>query len=286
MNTQPTLFVSHGAPTFALEPGEIGRTLKHLGQQLLPLNAVVVISPHWMTDQVRVTASAKPPTIHDFRGFDPALYDIEYPAQGHPDLARQVVEQLKSSGWSSSLDDQRGLDHGAWVPLLHLLPDARVPVIQVSLPAALDASGAWQLGRALKSLTGQGVLIVGSGSLTHNLHEVFQGAEDSAYAVEFAHWIRDAVRAGDAQRLLSSLDIAPAAKRAHPTPEHYWPLLVAAGAGRLEPAAVLEGGMRYEVLAMDAFVFGRGVSGRVSDNSQADSSMKAATDRQPTMPSH
>ena len=256
MQKRPSLFVSHGAPTFALEPGVIGEKLKRLGRQLLPLEAVVVISPHWLTDTIRVIGSARPETIHDFRGFDPVLSDIRYPAPGKPELAGQIVERLRRAGWSADVDDHRGLDHGAWVPMSHLLPDAQVPVIQVSLSSVLDAKGAWRLGRVLAPLADAGVLVTGSGSLTHNLYEVFRGTEDTGYAEEFAQWIRDAVRAGDAERLKSALDNAPHARRAHPTPEHYWPLLIAAGAGALEPATVLEGGMSYQVLAMDAFVFG------------------------------
>ncbi|MEX0915472.1 MAG: class III extradiol ring-cleavage dioxygenase, partial [Wenzhouxiangellaceae bacterium] len=180
MEKRPSLFVSHGAPTFALEPGAIGEKLKRLGRQLLPLEAVVVISAHWLTDTIRVTASARPETIHDFRGFDPALFDIRYPAPGNPELAGQIVERLRQAGWSADVDDHHGLDHGAWVPLLHLLPDAQVPVIQVSLPSDLNGEGAWRLGRALAPLSDAGVLVVGSGSLTHNLYEVFRGAEDTA----------------------------------------------------------------------------------------------------------
>lgn len=256
MRKLPSLFVSHGAPTFALEPGAIGEKLEQLGSRLLPLEAVVVVSAHWLTDTIRVTASARPETLHDFHGFDSALLDVRYPAPGDPALAEQTVERLRRAGWPAEVDDRRGLDHGAWVPLLHLLPDAQVPLIQVSLPSRLNGEGAWRLGRALAPLSRAGVLVVGSGSLTHNLYEVFRGAEDSDYAEEFAQWIRDAARGADVERLKSALVDAPHARRAHPTPEHFWPLLVAAGAGSLETVTVLEGGMRYQVLAMDAFVFG------------------------------
>ena len=256
MSTLPSLFVSHGAPTFALEPGMIGGKLQALGRRLSPLKAVVVISPHWMTETVRVSASDHPETIHDFSGFDPALYDIHYPAPGDPGLAERIVELLGDAGLPARTDPRRGLDHGAWVPLLHLLPEARVPVVQVSLPEDLDGENAWRLGRALSPLADGGVLVIGSGSLTHNLYEVFRGAEDTAYAEEFTGWIRAAVEAGDVERLKSALDIAPHASRAHPTAEHYWPLVVAAAAGQAGPATVLAGGMTYQVLSMDAFVFG------------------------------
>lgn len=256
MQSLPSLFVSHGAPTFALEPGVIGTKLRSLGRQMPPLEAVVIVSPHWMTRTIRVTANPRPETIHDFRGFDPALYEIHYPAPGEPDLAGYIVDLLNGADWPAQTDHERGLDHGAWVPLLHMYPEARVPVVQVSLPANLDGESAWSLGRALSSLTDEGVLVTGSGSLTHNLHEVFRGVEDAAYAEAFARWVRQAARTGDHERLKSGLQMAPHARRAHPTPEHYWPLLVAAGAGRANPVTVLEGGMSHGVLCMDAFVFG------------------------------
>lgn len=260
MTRLPSLFVSHGAPTFALQPGAVGKKLARLGRALPSLEAVVVVSPHWMTESPRVTSSARPGTIHDFRGFDDALYALRYPAPGAPALARRVVSLLREAGWSADADPGRGLDHGAWVPLMHLLPAARTPVIQVSLPGGLDAHGAFALGEALEPLSGEGVLMVGSGSLTHNLYEVFRGTRETAYAHAFVDWIRDAVAAGDTRRLLDALNDAPHAQRAHPTPEHYWPLLVAAGAGRYDGTQLIDGGMTYGVLSMDAFLFGPSIA--------------------------
>lgn len=258
MKRFPSLFVSHGAPTYALEPGLAGPGLAALGRSLPRPAAVLVVSPHWSTREPRVTTSARPRTIHDFGGFDPALYDITYPAAGHPMLAARTVEVLRAAGWAAAADAERGLDHGAWVPLSHLYPRAEVPVFQVSMPARLDARMAFDLGRALAPLAEQGVFIVGSGSLTHNLYEFRTGhGRDEAYAAEFAHWIRDAVVDGDHDRLLLALEIAPHARRAHPTAEHYLPLLVAAGAAaRALPATVLEGGISHGVLSMDSFLFG------------------------------
>jgi len=262
MQRLPSLFVSHGAPTFALEPGLAGANLMALGSALGKPRAVAVVSPHWMTAGVAVTAALRPRTIHDFGGFDPALYEIEYPARGDPELAGAIVAKLRTAGWDASLDDSRGLDHGAWVPLLHLFPQADVPVVQVSLPRDLDAPSALQLGRALASLGDEGVLVIGSGSLTHNLYEFRQGATaPAAYAREFAHWIREAVLAGDAARLGSALREAPHAARAHPTAEHFLPLLVAVGAARdVLAATVIDGGIQNAVLAMDSYVFGRAMA--------------------------
>ena len=258
MRTAPALFVSHGAPTFALEPGEAGPKLRALGERLAGLSAVLVLSPHWMTAGLRVMAHAAPPTLHDFGGFDPALNQLRYPAPGDPALAADVVSRLREAGFAAELDPVRGLDHGAWVPLLHLLPRAQVPVLQVSLPQAMDTRGALRLGEALAPLRERGVLIVGSGSLTHNLYEVFRGeAVDGAYAQAFARWVRDAVRRRDVESLLDYRRLAPQSERAHPTEEHYLPLLVAYGASRADDSlAIIDGGMTYGVLSMDGFLWG------------------------------
>ncbi|WP_313517497.1 class III extradiol ring-cleavage dioxygenase [Pseudomonas sp.] len=259
MNTTlPALFVSHGAPTFAIDPGLAGPKLADLGRGLSRPKAVLMVSPHWMTrGGVAVTASARPETIHDFGGFPPALYELQYPAPGAPALAAQVVERLRQAGIVAGLDAQRGLDHGAWVPLMYLLPEARVPVIQVSLPYPCDAAGALRLGQALAPLREEGVLIVGSGSLTHNLYEFRRHhGGDEAYVRAFAGWVREALQQGDPQTLLEYRRLAPDAERAHPTEEHFLPLLVALGA-RLDGDAVsvIDGGIAHGVLSMDAYVF-------------------------------
>lgn len=252
-----SLFVSHGAPTFALEPGLAGPALTRLGQELPRPAAVLVVSPHWMTPEVRVGLAETPATIHDFQGFAPALYELEYPAPGHPALAKKALSLLEEAGWRPVADASRGLDHGAWVPMRHLYPEASVPVFQVSLPVHLDSNSAWQLGQVLAPLREEGVLIVGSGSLTHNLYEIRWGdGHEADYARAFSQWIREAVREGDHQRLVNALTLAPHAQRAHPTTEHFLPLLVAAGAGGSNArASVIEGGIEHGVLSMDSFVF-------------------------------
>lgn len=261
MKSTPSLFVSHGAPTFAVEPGIAGPRLSALGRALTPPTAVLIVSPHWQTAQPRVTAADRPQIIHDFGGFGKELYEIDYPANGHPVLAERTVALLRDAGWDAQADERRGLDHGAWVPLLYLFPQADVPVIQVSMPSGLDAEASFALGRALAPLSAQGVLIVGSGSLTHNLYEFRSAGPDAAYAAEFAAWVREAIASGDTSRLIQALDIAPHAHRAHPTAEHFLPLLVAAGAAvNSQPVTVIEGGLAHGVLAMDAFLFGDAVT--------------------------
>jgi hypothetical protein len=147
-----------------------------------------------------------PRTIHDFGGFDPALYDKSYPADGHPALAARAAELLRAEGWMASVNPDRGLDHGAWVPLMHLYPNHGVPVIQASMPSRLGPQSAFKYGRALAQLWKEGVLVVGSGSLTNNLFEFRQGRESQAdYAGAFTAWIREAVQAGDEDKLLAAL---------------------------------------------------------------------------------
>jgi 4,5-DOPA dioxygenase extradiol len=255
MNRAPALFISHGSPMFAVEPGRLGPRLAELGARLNGARAILVVSPHWHTRDVRVSVSAAPATIHDFGGFPDALYRLHYPAPGAPELARKAAALLAKAGFLVD-EDQRGLDHGAWVPLLHLRPKADIPVFQVSMPHDLDAEGALHLGAALRPLRDEGVVIVGSGSLTHNLHEFFRGAQDSFYAGLFAAWVRDKVSTRDTDALLKYRDSAPQAERAHPTEEHFLPLLVAVGAGGYdEPLELLDGGLDG-VLSMDSYAWG------------------------------
>jgi 4,5-DOPA dioxygenase extradiol len=260
MQRTPVLFLSHGAPTFALQPGRLGPQLEATGATLPRPKAVLVVSAHWVTRGVRVATTAAPATVHDFGGFDPALYRIEYPAPGHPELARRTIEVLRAAGWHAEDDESQGLDHGAWVPLRFLYPEADVPVFQVSLPVTLDPRQAYELGRALAPLRDEGVLVVGSGALTHNLYEFRMDTGDggeAAYAREFAAWIRQAVEARDDERLIDALRIAPHAQRAHPSADHFLPLLVAAGAAAGDAEVeTLEGGITYGVIAMDSYLFG------------------------------
>lgn len=254
----PVFFISHGAPTFALEPGLLGPQLSALGQQLPGVKAVLVVSPHWQTRDVKVMTTIAPEAVHDFGGFPPALYDLQYPAAGHPQYAAEAGRLLTQAGWTVGFDERRGLDHGAWVPLRHLLPSAGVPVFQVSMPHALDATSALQLGRALAPLRESGVMIVGSGSMTHNLYEYRQsGAEEEDYALEFTHWIRQAVTGHDLERLVGYRQLAPHAQRAHPTEEHFLPLLVALGArSDVDAMQVIAGGITNGVLSMESYVWG------------------------------
>jgi 4,5-DOPA dioxygenase extradiol len=257
MTIAPSLFISHGSPMFALEPGVLGPNLRALGQSLRDICAALVVSPHWQTRGVRVGTSVAPETIHDFGGFPSPLYQLQYPAPGAPDLAQEAARRLAQVGFEITLDERRGLDHGAWVPLRYLFPQAGVPVFQVSLPHDIDAAGALRLGQALAPLRERGVLVIGSGSLTHNLYEFRQHIRDPQYARQFVDWVGAAVAARDVEALVDYRRRAPHAQRAHPTEEHYLPLLVAMGASAdTDAARLVEGGMTYGVLSMDSFAFG------------------------------
>lgn len=254
----PVFFISHGAPTFAIEPGALGPRLRTLGERLRELAAVLVVSPHWQSAGVKVMSSARPETLHDFGGFPAELYALRYPAPGQPELAKETARRLSEADFAAQLDERRGFDHGAWVPLTYLFPDADVPVFQVSLPVGLDARQALKLGQALAPLREQGVLIVASGSMTHNLYEVRQSTTAPApYAAQFAAWVERAVLAKATDPLVDYRRAAPHAERAHPTEEHFLPLLVALGAQRADDRVrLIEGGITHGVLSMDSYVWG------------------------------
>lgn len=253
----PSLFVSHGSPMFALEPGLLGPILGRIGNTLSTVSAIVVVSPHWQTRGLCVTGAAVLDTIHDFSGFPASLYALQYPARGEPQIASRICGLLQAAGLDAAIDARRGIDHGAWVPLRYLKPAADVPVLQVSMPHALDAAGALRLGQALAPLREHGVLIIGSGSLTHNLYEFRQHINDPEYALAFADWVAAAVARGDVDALLDYRERAPHALRAHPSEEHFLPLLVAMGASDgSESRRLIEGGMIYRVLSMNSFGFG------------------------------
>jgi 4,5-DOPA dioxygenase extradiol len=185
-----SLFVSHGAPLFALEPGTSGLALRQWGEALLglgTLRGIVIMSPHWMASAPTVMTNPQPQTWHDFGGFPAALYQLQYPATGSPAIAQEVFDLWAHAGISAQPDAKRPLDHGAWVPLMHLFPQADVPVVQVALPVGYGPEQVLAMGLALQTLREHGVLVVGSGSMTHNLAE-FGGASTAPllYVQEFS----------------------------------------------------------------------------------------------------
>ncbi len=232
---------------------------QQLGKRLPKPTAILVISAHWGTHIPTVSRAVQPETIHDFSGFPETLYKLHYPAPGAPEMAQAAVLALQHAGIPVELDDTHGLDHGAWVPLSFLFPLADIPVAQLSLQP--DKNPAWHvaLGRALRPLREQGVLIVGSGAVTHNLRAVFkhpQGAPVPQWVTEFRDWIVAKIAAGDLPALIEYRSRAPHAVQNHPTDEHLLPLFVALGASiEIDSARHLNSVMTYGLLAMDAWLF-------------------------------
>ena len=259
MKRLPTVFLSHGAPTHATEPGAAGRAWEALGRALPRPRAILMASAHWETALPLLTGNPKPQTIHDFGGFPRELYALQYPAPGAPELATRAVALLKDAGITAGVDGCRGLDHGAWVPLLHMYPAHDVPVVQVSLQTEMGPAHHVALGRALAPLAADGVLIVGSGHATHNLRDwaTHRGRrEPLPYVQAFAQWVGERLTDGDTAALIDYRERAPEAVRAHPTEAHFLPLHVAWGAAREGARAErIVHGVEAGALAMDAWVF-------------------------------
>jgi 4,5-DOPA dioxygenase extradiol len=255
----PVLFVSHGAPTVPLEPGATGAAWRRLGEQLPRPAAILVISAHWESHVPTVNRAVQPETIHDFSGFPAELYKMQYPAPGAPQMAEAAALALQQAGIPVQLDDTHGLDHGAWVPLSLIYPKADIPVAQLSLQPERDPAWHIALGKALRPLRKQGVLIIGSGSITHNLPALFrhpQGAPAPDWVTEFCDWVADKIAAGDMAALSAYRSQAPHAVQNHPTDEHLLPLFVALGAAdNIAGAQRLNQVMTYGILAMDAWLF-------------------------------
>lgn len=252
----PSLFISHGSPMLALEPGASGPALARLAAELPKPRAIVLVSAHWESRDLRVASAPQPETWHDFRGFPAALYAVQYPASGHPQLASEVAARLNNAGLPAQLDPERPLDHGAWVPLSLMYPQADIPVVQVSLPSHQGAALQSQVGRALASLREQGILLIGSGSITHNLGELDWHAGPEAiepWAQAFRDWIVAKLTSDDQAALHDYRHLAPAAIRNHPSDEHLLPLFFARGAGG--QFKVEHSGFTYGALGMDIYSF-------------------------------
>jgi 4,5-DOPA dioxygenase extradiol len=255
---QPTLFISHGAPTFVIDPELPGDRLAEWARTLPRPKAILVVSAHWGTEAPAVSIAAQPETIHDFHGFPPELYEMTYPAPGAPALAARVAELLEGAGIPTARTTY-GLDHGAWVPLKLMFPEAKIPVTQLALQPRKDPAHHFRLGEALLPLREEGVLIIGSGQVTHNLRELSWGApkgEAMPWAAAFAEWVHLRLMARDWPTLLAYRRQAPYAERAHPTDEHFLPLFVALGAlGEMPNVQRWPLGMVFGTLLMDSYRF-------------------------------
>lgn len=256
---QPALFVPHGSPNFALQAGAAGQVLRDVARTLTTPRAILIVSAHWQTRVPTVGFAERPASIHDFYGFPAALYALTYPASGAPAAAAEVADALAAAGLPVAQDRTRGLDHGAWIPLRLMFPDADLPVIPLSLPHGGPAE-AYRLGRALAPLLAQNFLLIASGNLTHNLADyqriASQGGQTPEYVRGFTDWLAEKLVAQDLGSLLDYRRAAPAASRAHPSEEHLLPLFVALGAAGETPTVKrLHAGIDDYVIAMDAYAF-------------------------------
>ncbi|MDX8399888.1 MAG: class III extradiol ring-cleavage dioxygenase [Gallionellaceae bacterium] len=229
----PVVFVSHGAPDTLFKAADTGACWREIAQQLPDPAGILMVSAHWEARQPTASLSGSPETLHDFGGFSPELHDMQYPAPGAPELAERVVSMLTSAGMRADLHPNRGLDHGAWIPLSVMYPHANVPVTQLSLIRNKGPATHFELGKLLAPLRDEGILIVTSGAITHNfdwLDRQEKGEQaDFAKAHAFDEWVAERLAAQDISALLE-YRLAPYGAEAHPSEEHFLPLLVALGA--------------------------------------------------------
>jgi 4,5-DOPA dioxygenase extradiol len=261
MDTLPTYFLSHGSPMHALDPGVAGHAWAAIAASLPTPRAVLMVSAHWESALPMVTGGTQLQTIHDFGGFPAPLYKLRYDAPGSPAIAEDVARRLRGAGIGASVNACRGIDHGAWVPLRWMYPRVDVPVLQLSVQPGLGTLHHLEVGRALQSLTRDGVLVIGSGHITHNLRDWMLSrhrAEPLPYATAFAEWLHERLANDDEAALLAYREQAPAAERAHPTEEHFLPLYVALGAAGVHAQSRrIHRGFEGAALAMDAYEFRR-----------------------------
>ncbi len=245
----PSLFLSHGSPMLALDEDNPAHPfLQKLGAALPRPTAILVVSAHWETPAPRLTGAQHPGTIHDFYGFPEPLYALRYPASGDAALAGEIAQLLQPA---AAVDSQRGLDHGTWVPLMLMYPQADIPVLQLSLQTRLGPAHHLRIGEALAPLRERGILIIGSGGATHNLREYFHPSGDYTAYAQFSDWLHGALTRGEREALLDYRQRAPEAVRNHPTEEHFLPLFVALGAGGAKARRLHHGFDRS--LCMDAY---------------------------------
>ncbi|HET6203232.1 MAG TPA: class III extradiol ring-cleavage dioxygenase [Planctomycetota bacterium] len=255
----PAVFISHGSPMVLLDDDAYTRAIRRLGEAIPSPAAVLVVSAHWQRPlPIRVTGHPRPPLIYDFGGFPDELYEVSYPCPGSPELAAEIVSLLERGGFPAGTDASRGLDHGAWVPLRFAYPTAEVAVVEVSLPAGESPADLLRVGQALAPLRERGALLVGSGGIVHNLRRVAfdrKDAEVDPWARAFDDWVRDRLRAGDLESLISYRELAPHADLAVPTTEHFDPLFVVLGSGHEGERVIdLYEGFQYGNLSMRSFL--------------------------------
>jgi len=255
----PSLFICHGAPSLALEDNEYTRYLQQLGQQITPKpEAIVIFTAHWESEFPTITYTNDVyETIYDFGGFSPELYQIKYPAKGSTSVAEKVEEKFKAHGIPSNRDSKRGLDHGSWVVLRMLYPDADIPVVQISVNPFLPAKEQYKIGAALRDLPEENIMVIGSGGTSHNLRMVKWGQETpEEWPVDFDDWIIKQLQDKNLENLLQYETLAPYARYAVPRAEHFVPFFIALGsADENRIPKLLHRSYQYGTLSLIAFQF-------------------------------
>jgi 4,5-DOPA dioxygenase extradiol len=259
MDRLSALFVSHGAPDLPIREGAVTEFLRGLPQRLPQKpQAILVISAHWNSAEPIVSLATQPQTIYDFSGFPEEIYRLSYPAPGAPELGDRVMRLLHEAGFSCQGHPSRGLDHGAWTPLILAYPDADIPVTQLSIQPQAGVAHHYRLGQALAALRSEGVLIFASGSVTHNLRAVGDryDAPPLNWVRVFDEWLAERISDRDWNAVLNYRQMAPDAIENHPTDEHLLPLFVALGAGGEDAIGVqLHHSFTYGALSMAAYAF-------------------------------
>ncbi|MDA3898484.1 MAG: class III extradiol ring-cleavage dioxygenase [Desulfobacteraceae bacterium] len=253
----PVLFISHGPPTILLMDTPVRSFLKQLGGQIPTPRSILCISAHWEASKPNVSSGAQAELIYDFGG-PPQLFEQTYSAPGAPDLADETCKLLAAAGIDAGKNPDRGLDHGAWIPLKLMFPKADIPIVQLSVQTEKDTSHHFELGKALRPLRQKGVLIIGSGGAVHNLYDIQGHKINDApvdYTVAFDQWLFEKITSGQIKDLIDYKKFAPEPEQSHPFPaEHFLPLFVCLGASRQEEKATrIHQGFMYGTLSMAAY---------------------------------
>ncbi|AYO55117.1 DODA-type extradiol aromatic ring-opening family dioxygenase [Acinetobacter wuhouensis] len=255
LQTLPGLFISHGSPMLALDPEQVGPALQRLGYNLPRPQAIVVMSAHWESNALEVNTGVRPETWHDFRGFPKELYEIRYPAPGSPELAEEILQLLAEAQLTAHANSTRPRDHGVWMPLLHMHPEADIPVIEISLPMNMNADQIYKIGQTLAPLRDRQILLIGSGSITHNLKELSwnnQNNQVPEWASSFRNYVVSKLTHSNYDAILD-WDSIPFLNKNHPTLEHFAPIFFAMGTG--QRFSLVHSSFSMGALGMDIYRF-------------------------------
>lgn len=255
---QPSLFLSHGSPDLVLKARHpTYRFLQELPHTLARPDGIVIFSAHWCTDSIMIAKNESYKTIHDFGGFDERLYSTRYAAHGSPELAEMILDLARKNDMKAKLVNNAGLDHGAWIPLMLMYPDPFIPVVEVAIQPEKSPDYHFSLGASLLDLRRQNILIIGSGSMTHNLYKMTWNNDETLpppWVVAFTTWMKDRLESGDKESILQYRKLAPFAEENHPTDEHLLPLFIAMGSGGTM-AKRIHTASSYGTVMMDAYQF-------------------------------